>query len=63
MTKTNTDSGAHDKCLATAKEVRQVLDRAGLTDWEEVAVLDTVKFAVQMTGWKKAEKMYRQEGA
>lgn len=47
-----------DRLLAVAKDVEAAIGTYGLTDWEQVAILDAVKFTILMTAWKKAEKLY-----
>lgn len=47
-----------ERLLAVAKDIEAAIGTYGLTDWEQVAVLETVKFAILMTSWKKAEKLY-----
>lgn len=47
-----------DQTLKAAKDIEYAIETYGLTDWDQVAVLETVKFAIQMRSWKKAEKLY-----
>lgn len=50
-----------DRLLKVAKDVEAAIGTYGLTDWEQVAVLETVKFSILMTSWKKAERIYEIE--
>lgn len=47
-----------DKILKASKDVEAAIGTYGLTDYEQVAVLETVKFSILMTSWKKAELLY-----
>ncbi len=63
MTEKESDSGAaaeSDRLSRIAKEVEDALETYGLTDYEQLSVLEAVKFSVLMVGWKKAERLYQQ---